>query len=97
MSTASSRTNTVMPWRLEMSTLLLMMMKNKLLRWRLEMMRFDHKAFIALGFVALRADGERELLFFRHPSADMLLTEAELDKNLIQKVRFCISFDLHVQ
>ncbi|WZZ29668.1 hypothetical protein YC2023_013076 [Brassica napus] len=32
------------------------------------------------------SDGERELLFFRHPSADMLLTEAELDKNLIQKL-----------
>ncbi|WZZ29671.1 hypothetical protein YC2023_013072 [Brassica napus] len=46
---------------------------------------------------AAAADGERELLFFRHPSADMLLTEAELDKNLIQKVRFCLSFDLHVQ
>ncbi|CAN6910215.1 unnamed protein product [Brassica oleracea] len=25
----------------------------------------------------------------------MLLAEAELDKNLIQKVRFCLSFDLH--
>ncbi|KAG2271428.1 hypothetical protein Bca52824_065983 [Brassica carinata] len=49
-------------------------------------MRFDHKAFTALAFVALRADGEREFLFFRHPSADMLLTEAELDKNLIQKL-----------
>ncbi|WZZ29665.1 hypothetical protein YC2023_013066 [Brassica napus] len=35
---------------------------------------------------AAAADGERELLFFRHPSADMLLTEAELDKNLIQKL-----------
>ncbi|KAF3579547.1 hypothetical protein DY000_02034567 [Brassica cretica] len=55
------------------------------------------KACTALAFVTLRADGEREFLFFRHPSADMLLTEAELDKNLIQKVRFCISFDLHVQ
>ncbi|KAG2286087.1 hypothetical protein Bca52824_045691 [Brassica carinata] len=43
------------------------------------------KACTALAFVTLRADGEREFLFFRHPSADMLLTEAELDKNLIQK------------
>lgn len=49
-------------------------------------MRFDHKARTALAFVTLRADGEREFLFFRHPSADMLLLESELDKNLIQKV-----------
>ncbi|KAL0774418.1 hypothetical protein Bca101_039569 [Brassica carinata] len=49
------------------------------------------KACTALAFVTLRADGEREFLFFRHPSADMLLTEAELDKNLIQKVRFWTS------
>lgn len=51
-------------------------------------MRFDHSARTALAFVTLRADGEREFLFFRHPSADMLLSESELDKNLIQKVDF---------
>ncbi|CAH8383622.1 unnamed protein product [Eruca vesicaria subsp. sativa] len=48
-------------------------------------MRFDDKARTALAFVTLRSDGEREFLFFRHPSADMLLLESELDKNLIQK------------
>lgn len=57
-------------------------------------MRFDHNARTALAFVTLRADGEREFLFFRHPSADMLLLESELDKNLIQKVTsFNTSFD----
>ncbi|CAN8253374.1 unnamed protein product [Cochlearia groenlandica] len=50
-------------------------------------MRFDHNARTALAFVTLRADGEREFLFFRHPSADMLLSESELDKNLIQKAK----------
>ncbi|ESQ43358.1 hypothetical protein EUTSA_v10014000mg [Eutrema salsugineum] len=50
-------------------------------------MRFDHKARTALAFVTLRADGEREFLFFRHPSADMLLLESELDINLIQKAK----------
>ncbi|XP_010482526.1 PREDICTED: probable fructokinase-7 [Camelina sativa] len=50
-------------------------------------MRFDHNARTALAFVTLRADGEREFLFFRHPSADMLLLESELDKNLIQKAK----------
>ncbi|XP_010442690.1 PREDICTED: probable fructokinase-7 isoform X2 [Camelina sativa] len=50
-------------------------------------MRFDHNARTALAFVTLRADGEREFLFFRHPSADMLLLESELDKNLIKKAK----------
>lgn len=50
--------------------------------------RFDHNARTALAFVTLRHDGEREFLFFRHPSADMLLHESELDVNLIKQVRF---------
>lgn len=49
-------------------------------------MRFEPTARTALAFVTLRADGEREFLFFRHPSADMLLHESELDINLIKKV-----------
>ncbi|CAH1436730.1 unnamed protein product [Lactuca virosa] len=49
-------------------------------------MRFDKQARTALAFVTLRADGEREFMFFRHPSANMLLTEAELDTDLIQKI-----------
>lgn len=48
-------------------------------------MRFDSHARTALAFVTLRADGEREFMFFRNPSADMLLTEEELDKDLIKK------------
>ncbi|KAK9181695.1 hypothetical protein WN944_024834 [Citrus x changshan-huyou] len=47
--------------------------------------RYDSTARTALAFVTLRADGEREFLFFRHPSADMLLCESELDKNLIKQ------------
>lgn len=49
-------------------------------------MRFDPAARTALAFVTLRSDGEREFLFFRHPSADMLLHESELDRDLIKKV-----------
>lgn len=49
-------------------------------------MRFDKDARTALAFVTLRADGEREFMFFRNPSADMLLTEAELDKDLVKKI-----------
>lgn len=48
--------------------------------------RFDHSARTALAFVTLRVDGEREFLFFRHPSADMLLHESELEINLIKQV-----------
>jgi fructokinase len=47
--------------------------------------RFDHNARTALAFVTLKADGEREFLFFRHPSADMLLQESELDTDLIKQ------------
>ncbi|XP_062088664.1 probable fructokinase-7 [Humulus lupulus] len=46
---------------------------------------FDPNARTALAFVTLTHDGEREFLFFRNPSADMLLTEAELNANLIKK------------
>ncbi|KAL4357807.1 hypothetical protein AHAS_Ahas09G0223600 [Arachis hypogaea] len=49
--------------------------------------RFDSEARTALAFVTLRADGEREFLFFRNPSADMLLHESEIDKILIQKAK----------
>lgn len=52
-----------------------------------EGMRFDPGARTALAFVTLRNDGEREFMFYRNPSADMLLQEAELDLNLIKKVR----------
>ena len=37
-------------------------------------LRFSSRARTALAFVSLRADGEREFLFYRHPSADMLFT-----------------------
>ncbi|KAK6920221.1 Carbohydrate kinase PfkB [Dillenia turbinata] len=48
-------------------------------------MRFDPNARTALAFVTLRADGEREFMFFRNPSADMLLCDSELDRDLIKK------------
>lgn len=55
-------------------------------------MRFDPAARTALAFVTLRSDGEREFLFFRNPSADMLLRESELDINLIKQVCFLINY-----
>uniref|UniRef100_A0A0D6QYT5 fructokinase n=1 Tax=Araucaria cunninghamii TaxID=56994 RepID=A0A0D6QYT5_ARACU len=49
--------------------------------------RFDPGARTALAFVTLRADGEREFMFFRNPSADMLLKESELDEDLIKEAK----------
>ncbi|KAF9594913.1 hypothetical protein IFM89_035477 [Coptis chinensis] len=49
-------------------------------------LRFDPGARTALAFVTLRADGEREFMFFRNPSADMLLQESELDLDIITKI-----------
>ncbi|XP_030527832.1 probable fructokinase-4 [Rhodamnia argentea] len=45
---------------------------------------FDQGARTALAFVTLRADGEREFMFYRNPSADMLLRPEELNLELIR-------------
>ena len=46
-------------------------------------LRFTAKARTALAFVSLRADGEREFMFYRHPSADMMFTPDEVDTGAI--------------
>ncbi|GBG69104.1 hypothetical protein CBR_g3802 [Chara braunii] len=48
-------------------------------------MTFDTNARTALAFVTLKLNGEREFMFYRNPSADMLLTPEELDRKLIEK------------
>ncbi|CAN7053370.1 unnamed protein product [Brassica rapa subsp. trilocularis] len=52
-----------------------------------EGMRFDPGARTALAFVTLTNEGEREFMFYRNPSADMLLEESELDLDLIKKAK----------
>ncbi|XP_031497061.1 probable fructokinase-6, chloroplastic [Nymphaea colorata] len=47
-------------------------------------MRFDPGARTALAFVTLKENGEREFMFYRNPSADMLLQESELDLDIIR-------------
>ncbi|KAL0368644.1 UNVERIFIED_CONTAM: Fructokinase-2 [Sesamum calycinum] len=47
---------------------------------------FDGGARTALAFVTLRADGEREFMFYRNPSADMLLAPHELNFHLIRSL-----------
>jgi len=43
-------------------------------------LRFTPQARTALAFVSLRADGEREFMFYRHPSADMLWHPEDVDR-----------------
>jgi fructokinase len=50
-------------------------------------LRFDIRARTALAFVTLQANGEREFLFYRHPSADMLFTPEEVDKEAIRQAK----------
>ena len=46
-------------------------------------LRLDKRARTALAFVTLQVNGERDFLFYRHPSADMLFTPDEVDRNAI--------------
>ena len=52
-----------------------------------EPVRFSNEARTALAFVSLRADGEREFMFYRHPSADMLFTPEEVDVAAIRSAK----------
>jgi fructokinase len=50
-------------------------------------MCFDPQARTGLAFVSLRADGEREFVFFRNPSADMLLRPEEIPDTALDGCR----------
>jgi fructokinase len=50
-------------------------------------LRFSAEARTALAFVSLRADGEREFSFYRHPSADMLYRPDEVDTGYIRAAK----------
>jgi fructokinase len=49
--------------------------------------RFSSEARTALAFVSLRADGDREFMFYRHPSADMLFEPTEVDADAIRSAK----------
>lgn len=51
------------------------------------LLRFTRDAHTALAFVSLREDGEREFLFYRNPSADMLMAPEHVDREAIRKAR----------
>jgi len=44
---------------------------------------YDDTARTGLAFVSLTAEGERDFVFYRHPSADMLLRPEEIDADYI--------------
>jgi fructokinase len=50
-------------------------------------LRFTREARTALAFVSLRADGERQFMFYRHPSADMLFRPEDVDGAAIRACR----------
>ncbi|MCB8823256.1 PfkB family carbohydrate kinase [Microvirga rosea] len=48
---------------------------------------FTKRAATGLAFVSLQANGEREFLFYRSPSADMLMASEDVDAAAIEKAR----------
>lgn len=55
-----------------------------------------NEAKTGIAFVSLKEDGERDFSFYRHPSADLLLQEEEIDSNWFEQgdiLHFC-SVDL---
>jgi fructokinase len=50
-------------------------------------LRFTGDARTALAFVSLRADGERQFMFYRHPSADMMFRPEDVDETAISAAR----------
>lgn len=50
-------------------------------------LRYDPSARTALAFVALDEVGHPDFVFFRHPSADMLLSESDLDQAYVAGAR----------
>lgn len=50
-------------------------------------LRFTHAAPTMLAFVSLAADGDREFLFYRNPSADMLFAPEDVDEAAIRAAR----------
>ena len=48
---------------------------------------YSKEARTALAFVSLTADGERDFMFYRHPSADMLFEPHEVNAKAIRNAK----------
>ncbi len=53
----------------------------------IEGLQFSDRARTALAFVSLQADGERSFMFYRHPSADMLMTPDDVRFDVIDRAK----------
>ncbi len=51
---------------------------------------FERRARTGLVFVSLNAEGERDCVLFRHPSADMLLSPGHIKPGYIQQARLIV-------
>jgi len=52
---------------------------------------FSTEARTMLAFVSLTDDGDRDFIFYRHPSADMLITPEDVPKGYLEGIR-CFHF-----
>ena len=50
-------------------------------------LKYDEKVNTTLAFVHKKPDGDRDFSFYRNPGADMMLTEEEVDEELIASAR----------
>jgi fructokinase len=50
-------------------------------------LQYSPEARTALAFVSLRTDGERDFMFYRHPSADMLFRVDEVDAEYVRSAK----------
>lgn len=50
-------------------------------------LRFDREINTTLAFVHTKEDGDREFSFYRNPGADMMLTEGDLEKDLLENCK----------
>ncbi len=50
-------------------------------------LRFSHEARTMLAFVSLTTSGDRDFMFYRHPSADMLLGPEEIDQEYVRSAK----------
>jgi fructokinase len=48
---------------------------------------FERRARTGLAFVSLTAEGERDFVFFRHPSADMFLSPGHINPSYVNNAR----------
>lgn len=50
-------------------------------------LRFSREARTMLAFVSLRVDGERDFMFYRHPSADILYRPEDVDEAYVRSAQ----------